>query len=153
MTILRLSPFIATLIGIAVGIVHWRYLSLAFRVLLIHLVVSGCVEIAAYALAVSHINNMWLLHIYTLLEFTALAFVFYLLLKDWNLKWLPLAAIPGFILLSVFASFKFQSTDEFNTYSRGTGAVLLIVFSVCYLLMHLRKLMPTKPFTTPNCGL
>jgi hypothetical protein len=122
------------LIPICIAISRFRKMPAYATCLLIYLVISAIVNTTA--IAIIHVwkgkNNLWLLHIYTILESFLLLYYFKLIIinKSVNstirvLLWaFPLFCIVNFLFL--------QSIRNFNTYTRPVEAIIFIALCAIY---------------------
>ncbi len=105
-----------------------------FKIVAWYLILSGCSQTVSFILWKQSINNLPVLHVYTLLEFLIL-YRFYLKLLQ--------SFIPGvffystliiFILFSFIDSFILENIFVFNTYTRSLEAFIFILFSVLWFV-------------------
>lgn len=105
-----------------------------FKILSGYLLTSSLINTAAILLAYSHRSNLWLLHVYTVVE------TMYLLYFFLHLKPAPKArkAIQALLclypLMCVACLWLLQPIRQFNSYARCMEALILIGFSVNYWL-------------------
>ena len=123
------------LVPVVVAICKYRFLSPAAKVILAYLVVSGIVNALAIGLANHGINNMPLLHLFTLLEFSMLTFFYRII----SLRTFYPYSIFLFAALCVLNAVFFQPVYEHNTYSRSLEALLIIVMAVFFFYKMLNE--------------
>jgi len=112
--------------------------------------VSALFEFAAMIVGSGfHLNNLILLHVFTIIEFAFLAII----LKP-NIK----ALIPGkrihqliiiFSLFSILNSIFFESILQFNAFARAVEGLLMIFLSLTCLYLILKTLSIKEPERSP----
>lgn len=120
------------LVPVLIAIIFFRRFNAALKVLCIHLFIACATEISSYVLMERGINNLPLLHVYTLTEFLLLYLYYDLIFGNTFPKWLLRSIAAAFLLFSVINSLFIQSIYTFNSYARGLEALLLIIFSLMY---------------------
>ncbi|MCI0707457.1 MAG: hypothetical protein L0Y80_08250 [Ignavibacteriae bacterium] len=117
------------------------------RILLLSIFVSFFLGSTMIVLAVQGINNLWVIHLSTLLQYSLLTWLF----SFWHTartRKLLLLSIPIFFSIWLIVFLGFESISAFSSYTRPLQALLLISFS-CYTLFIINK-DETKPiFSTP----
>jgi hypothetical protein len=99
-----------------------------------YLIMAAVVNITAVILATLHFRNLWLLHVYTVLETVILLFFFIQLIQGRIAKavlWILLFAFP---LACIINWLFLQNTSNFNTYTRSIEAILIIGAAAYYWL-------------------
>lgn len=123
----------STLIPLVAGLVNYKKISKATHALTIYLCFAFLINVAGATLAAYRINNMPLLHIYTLFELVAVMWYYKL---AFNTKvtdrWINIIMIIYPVICIVNFSF-FQSLYEFNTYTRPLEAIIIAITSCIYL--------------------
>lgn len=103
---------------------------------------GGLTQVASSYLNAHKQNNLWLLHLYTPLEFACIVWFYGTELKGFvEKKWFFLTGI-GFAVLSVLNSAFLQDTDTFNTYARSLEGILVILLCLawCYRTLSEMKI-------------
>jgi hypothetical protein len=121
--------------------------SLGIRFLGLFLMVDVLTEIMADLFSRQHINNMPLLHAYTLLEFIALSFFYKVLFKRWIFfqKWFGYwLTVVG--LLLVGNSLFLEPIEGFNSNSKTLVQSIMIGYAVLYFFRSFGK----EDFTLPK---
>ncbi|MEZ4918370.1 MAG: hypothetical protein R2792_04625 [Saprospiraceae bacterium] len=132
------------MIVVCVGLAIYKNktLGLTFYPILGFLVTAFCVDLTAYYLAANRINNMPLLHGYTIVEYILLAWYFRIVLSGM----VPRKIIQGvsfvFVGLAVANSIFLQDIFRYNTYSRTLEGLLVIwwCLSVYYKILKEMKI-------------
>ncbi len=120
------------LIPFLIGIKNYRLYGKDLRVLTIFMGVSVLTEILAYSFFYQGKNNYPFLHVFTIIEFAALTYIYSLHLRTILSYKVILVLVLSFILYSVLNSIFIQSIYQFNTYARGVEFILLILFALLY---------------------
>lgn len=125
------------LCSVIVGFVSWNRLSRELRILVVYLTVGFVVGIVIVILAFQRINNLWLMQVYTPIQFSFLMWVF----SHWSsgaVKRVFLFSIPTFILFWGVMFLFFEDIGRFNAYSKPTSSLILVAASG-YLLYQTNK--------------
>ena len=148
------SLFIA--VPMAVAVFRYRRLSTAMRTMAFYVFLGGIVQLYSSYLNGQRQNNLWLLHLYTPLEFACIVWFYSIALresiqKSWFI-WIGL----GFALLSGLNSKFLQDTHTFNTYARSLEGILVIIFCLiwCYRTLTEMKIkrLEQNPVFWVNTG-
>lgn len=122
----------SVIIPIVFAIVKYRHINKPLSTIFWYLLFAGVVNACAAFLAFRHINNLPLLHVYTIVEFLFLGLFFYQFTERPKIKKLILGGILLFPVYG-FINFAFiQNLHVFNSYTRPVEAILLIIFSLVY---------------------
>jgi len=118
-----------------IGLVRYRLMSVSFR-LLCWYVFTGClVQGLSYLYWYNNLNNLPLLHVYTILEFGFIALFYGLeFRRTWLLTWLAL----GFAQIAILNTIFLQPLHTYNSYARSLEAIMVLV---CVLLSLYRQLL------------
>jgi len=123
----------STLIPILSGFIYYSKINKPLRIILIYLCISFIINIIGSILAAYSINNLPLLHFYTIVELVTILFYFkYAFSNKKTDFWIRIIMIT-FPLLCVINFTFIQSLYEFNTYTRPFEAIIIIIFSGIYL--------------------
>lgn len=76
--------------------------------------------------ALMHIKNLWLIHIYTLVEYIFLTAIFSQWQNIFFIRRLMFLSIPLIIALVIFEMFRLEDLNMFNIYSRPISSILLL---------------------------
>lgn len=119
---------------IAITAVRYHRLNKAMIAVVRFVFLGAIIELVSSYLSSRHQNNLWLLHLYTPLEFACILWFFYHALNGALSKSIFWGAAAGFGLLSGLNSAFFQPIDTFNTYARSLEGILIIALCLfwCY---------------------
>ena len=126
----------STLLPLGAGIFYYKQINKPLRTLLIYLAAAFVINVIGSILANNSINNLPLLHVYTIVEVVTIMFYFKQAFEsDKAIKWINIIMLAFPLLCIVNFSF-FQSVYEYNTYTRPLGALIVIVASILYLAVQ-----------------
>lgn len=122
-----------------VGVYLYRWLSKDMRILLRYFAIVLLVDVILYYTSfIIKINNLWLFHIFTLVEYSFLILVFSSWQKNALLKRNMRLSIPIFAMIWVMAKFFLEGFNEIDNFTSSVESVLLVVVSA-YTLYDLNK--------------
>ena len=146
--VFEVGPY-ATLPAILLGLVKFRVLPTALRIVVIHLLIAGLVDLAATILWNNKINNLFLLHIYTIEECGMILWFYSYVLSDAMSRRNFLYVFIGFAVLSAANSAFVQPLTRNNTYARSLEAMIVIICAVMYFYRMLSESKLKSPARTP----
>jgi hypothetical protein len=136
------------MLPIVVAISREKYWGPPEKSILVYLVISAFFNTLAAVLAARGINNLPLLHLYTVLEFISLTSFFYFSTdrktdKDIiKVLWL---ALP---LLTIANVLYLHSIYRYNLIPRSTGAIIILLLCINFLMRSLSFSAQRVPFFT-----
>lgn len=127
------------LIPLVMALLYYRHLRTAEKIMAFFLLVTGIFNAIGSWMAWHSQSNLFLLPVYTCIEFLFICFFFREILTESRLKkWLPFIAV--ILLAATIANSVFlQHTNKFNTYARSVSAILTIAFCLYYYKSNLAK--------------
>ncbi len=125
-----------TLVPIIAGFLWLKQLSKAFKMLLLYLVVSFVFNVAGSAMAEYSMNNLPLLHVYTMVEVVTIMLYYLYAFEPGRISAWIKATIVLFPVLCIINVCFIQSPFEYNTYTRPLGALIVIIFTAAYMAMQ-----------------
>ena len=146
--VFEVAPY-ATLPAILIGLVKFRALSTPLRIVTVHVLIAGLVELAATILWNNKINNLFLLHVYTIEECGMILWFYSYLLSEGTDRKVFLYVFLGFAALSIANSMFLQGLTRNNTYARSIEAVIIIVCAVRYFYKLLSETKLKSPARSP----
>lgn len=120
------------LIPLILFLFRYKVAPVVLKTLFWYLIFAALVNLAANMLAGRNIPNLWLLHVYTIVEAVLLLFFFWRLLPAGRVKKLIPVMMVLFPLYGLFNLFAFDSSSTFNAYPRSVEALLFIALAVYY---------------------
>ena len=146
--VFEVAPY-ATLPAILIGLVKFRGFPLPLRIVTAHVLIAGLTELAATILWNNKINNLFLLHIYTIEECGMIIWFYSYLLGEGRNRKIFLYVFLGFAVLSIANSMFLQGLTRNNTYARSIEAVIIIVCAVRYFYKLLGEAKLKSPARSP----
>lgn len=143
------------LLPLCIGLFFYKHYTRDFRILVMYLLCTACIEGLANILWSYKRNNLPLLHLHTLLEFL---FISLLYREHLSVAWRKYihGLMLAFSLFAIYNSFMLQSWFTFNTYTRVTESTLVIMYSLLFMYMLLnteqKKPLRNIPFFWVNSG-
>lgn len=117
-----------------------RFLNRELKVFFIYQAIAMIITIWQLHLAANNINNLWLIHLQTPIEFGFFMWIFSLWQENPFTRRFFRLTIPVYIILWAILVFFVEKIDEFNTFSKPTEAVVLIIASgYCLYLVNKEK--------------
>ncbi|GAA3982096.1 hypothetical protein [Mucilaginibacter dorajii] len=123
---------VSVLIPISVAVVKYRQVDRVLLLIFYYLLLDGAVDLFAIILADHAVNNLPLLHIYTILEFLLLSFFYIKILKDPLARNIIKFLMVLFPLICIINFTFFQSIFRFNTYTRPLEVLIVMAYSLTY---------------------
>lgn len=126
-------------IPIICGLILYKHLPAYGRVLLSYLFLSILAELLSSYLGSAKINNMPVLHIYTVAQFLLIIWFFKEVFSSALIsRYLYIIAV-AFVLFAICNTLFIQSIYEFNSYSRSTEAIIIILICLYFFKQQLSK--------------
>ncbi|MCR8558125.1 hypothetical protein KXD93_10745 [Mucilaginibacter sp. BJC16-A38] len=124
------------LIPLGAGLIKSGYKHVVTQIIFSYLIFAAIIEIVSRLLGTHQVNNLPLLHFYTIIEFLFIVRFFQLALNN-QLVSRYLGGLM--IIFSVFCVFDFvfiQSIYQFNSYPRPIGALIIIGLCIYYFFKY-----------------
>ncbi len=138
------------LVSALVALIRWRHLEpkLRYLGLFIGVAVLGetVSEITAHVL---HINNLYLFHAYTVLEFNAIAFFYRQLFESFYPRWLVVGLMVFFTAFGLVNSLYIQPVTGYHTYALGLECLLIIGLTLMLYYQMLAEMKTDRLHTSP----
>ncbi len=142
--------FVSAIVTILGGIFLYKSINKESRIFLVYQLISFVFSISGiYVGRVLDQTNLWLIHLYTPIQFGFLMWVFSSWQENLNVKRLFQLLIPTFVLVWAIAALFVEHKNEFNTFSRPTESILLIIASG-YTLYQVNKEKVESLFSQPS---
>ena len=146
--VFEVAPY-ATVLAIIPGLIKFRTFPTPLRIVAIHVLIAGLVDLAAMILWNYKTNNLFLLHIYTIEECGMILLFYSYLLSDAGNRKRFLYVFLGFALISIANSIFLQPLTRNNTYARSLEAMIIIVCAIMYFLKLLSETKLKSPARSP----
>lgn len=111
---------------------HFRSYPKELKVIGIHLILIAILAIYSASLWISSKNNLPVLHIYTMIEFSTIMFFYQIVFKNAIDKVWFIVLISGFLIFCLINAFFIQKWHIFNTYPRTLESIIIISTSLFY---------------------
>ncbi len=120
------------LLPITGGLIAYKKLNRIDTKLLCYFILFAFVEFTMAWTSRHNINNMPILHIFSMFEYLFLTYLFYSSINDEQYRKMIVITIVLFIGFAIFALFYFSGIFEFNTETVTFESLLLVLYSLCY---------------------
>jgi len=134
---------------VVVGLYVYKYLPKEMRILLFFFSTAVLINLISLYLALHYINNLWLFHIYTLLEYSLLMVVFSYWHKIIIIKKSLRVSILIFIIIWIIAKLILEDFNSFDNFTSSLISALLTIIAI-YTLVRLAKDYPADIFKRPQ---
>lgn len=104
----------------------------ALKIIWYYLLLDCVVNLLAVVLANHKINNLPVLHVFTILEFVLMSYFYLSVLKDKTAGRMIRSLLVLFPVFCIINFLFFQSIYQFNTYARPVEALLIMGCSLAY---------------------
>ncbi|MFD0765568.1 hypothetical protein ACFQZI_11960 [Mucilaginibacter lutimaris] len=121
------------LIPIAFALLNFNQLTKPLKIIFWYLVFSSAFNLLSIILIQTHHTTLWMLHVYAIVEFMFHS-LFYSMFFSKKKRGIFLGLIIGFTALCIVNFLFIQNKIEFNTYTRPLGAIIIIVYSLLFIL-------------------
>ncbi len=111
-----------------------RVLYKEFKFLFIYLILAASTQLVSFITWKMKLNNLPILHLYTVLEFLILLTYYWVLLKGFLNKSAFFILIILFPILEILSILFVENIYQYNNLSRSVEALLLIFFSICWFV-------------------
>lgn len=119
------------IIPLLMGLIKGSYKQKGLKVIFLYLVFAGLTEVTERVLGAFDINNLPLLHFYTVVEFLFIMAFFRLALNKAAIKAINIIMV-AFPVLCLLDLVFIQSIFQYNTYPRPIAALIIIGFCLFY---------------------
>ena len=119
---------VSGLIPFTVGLYTFRSLSNEMKILVPYFGLALVAEVTLVYIAANHVNNLWLFHIFTIVEYGFFVWVF----STWQnptLRTILRASIPLFSAWGLVAMFLLKNLQQFNALGRSVASLVLVAVS------------------------
>ncbi len=139
---------LAIVLPLTAAVVQYKGLPEACKILTWYLLMAGVTNLIAKMLAMQRINNLPVLHIYTLVEFAILSMFYRSVFKGSEVRKWILPVLSLFFCFCVVSAIFFQTIFIYNSYSRSVSAIIMMIYSIAYFKNALdRDDLPSMDFS------
>jgi hypothetical protein len=147
----------SVLVPITVAAFKYRQLDRVLLLIFYYLLFDGLVDLLAIVFANIGINNLPLLHIFTIIEFLILSYFYIRILKDPFAHKLIKYLMGIFPVICIINFIFFQSIFRFNTYTRPLEILIIMAYSLTYFaqtdVTYFEGKWMSKPLNWINTGI
>ncbi|PSK91426.1 hypothetical protein B0I18_1059 [Taibaiella chishuiensis] len=136
----------AILLPVTAAVIRKKYWQPPERLIFVYLMLSGVFNILAAALAARSINNLPLLHLYTVIEFTVIAAFFRSIVEPGRARMLITWLMGLFPLMALINIYLLDSIFLYNLIPRSVEAIIVVSFCIYYLMKSLSFSAGKSPF-------
>jgi len=127
---------VSILVPITIGVYRYKNLGKAMNTIFFYLVLNGLISLLVRYLASYKMNNLPILHVFTILEFLCISIFYIQTLKDKMIKRIIVSMMVIFPLACVINFMYFQDITRFNTNTRPLEALLVMIYSLLYFAQN-----------------
>jgi hypothetical protein len=124
------------LVSVAVVLIRIAYLTGYLRYVALFVGLAALGEAVSYITSYLNVPNLYILHLYTILEFNIIALFYFAFFGTFYPRPLVPGIMVGFTVLAILNSLFLQPLNGYNTYARGLEGLLVIALAVlCFYKM------------------
>lgn len=121
--------FIVQVVVCAVGIARFRNHSIQLKIVAVYFIVSTAFSVCQFYLASKRINNLWLTHLFTPIQYAFFAWTLSLWQRNVRLQRVVQISVLAFAAMCFASIILLEDLRIFNNYSRPLESILLVVLS------------------------
>ncbi len=110
------------------------------KILGILIVISAFTELVSFSIAMRESGNLYLLHIYTIIQFTLLTLIYRSTLRKLFLPIFSSAIIVLFVCVAILAAAYIDGVTFFNSVARVVESLLVLTYVLGFFVLTLREL-------------
>jgi hypothetical protein len=155
MTLYDFSDFVTRYVAyiipipLLIGIQNRRYLIKELRITFFFICNSVFFEVISKTMAYNKIPNLYLFHLYVLMEFLFISWFYYELFKKYiSPKIIPVIYI-FFVSFSLIDTFIWHNPFTFNSYAKTLECMIIVSYTVFYLHKTFDEFQDEDPSDTP----
>ena len=108
------------------GIFKYGRLESDLRIVVMFLGFETLAQTYLATTSLMHIKNLWIMHIYTIIEYIFLIAIFSQWQRKLLIRWLMFFSIPLIIAIAIFDMFRLENLNMFNIYTRPISGILML---------------------------
>lgn len=141
-------PFIVP-IPLIIGIIRKKYLIQELLIIFIFICNSVFFEVISKTMASYKIPNLYLFHLYVLMEFLFISWFYYELFKKYVSPKIIPAIYVFFVAFSLIDTFVWHNPFSFNSYAKTLECMIIVIYTVFYLYKTFDEFQDEDPSDTP----
>jgi hypothetical protein len=126
----------SVLMPVSAGLVKTVYKDQPSKTILLYLLFAGVTDVVERILGTHHINNLPLLHFYTIVEYLFILRYFQLILNDQKTSKLITLMLILFPVFSILDFIFIQDIHQYNSYPRPIAAIIIIMLCMYYFFRY-----------------
>lgn len=123
---------VSVLIPIGIAVSKRKHTNRPLKIIWYYLLLDCLINVLAVVLANRKINNLPVLHVFTIIEFVLMSFFYLSILKHETVGTIIKYLLVIFPIFCVLNFLFFQSIYQFNTYARPVEALIIMGCSLAY---------------------
>ncbi len=136
----------AIMLPVVAAVIKMRYWSASEKVIFAYMITSALFNILAASLAARNINNLPLLHVYTVLEFMLVTGFFITATDNKKEKTIIRCLWIIFPILALLNILYLNSVFLYNQMPRSVGAIIILILCIYFLMKSLSFSAAPVPF-------
>lgn len=155
MTLYDFSSFVTRYVAyiipipLFIGVQNRRFLTKELRIIFFFICNSVFFEAISKTMAFNKIPNLYLFHLYVLMEFLFISWFYYELFKKYiSPKIIPVIYII-FVIFSLIDTFVWHNPFTFNSYAKTLECIIIVSYTVFYLYKTFDEFQDEDPSDTP----
>ena len=128
--LLAVSSYSAIL-PLGLGVFKWKHLSFKLKILSAYLLLSLLTDIVTLQLAINSINNLSLLYVFTVLEFSLFSTIYHKIYRSLRLKRIIIIIAMFFLGLVIVNLYK-EGIGSYATAPRTVESIIFTTYSIIY---------------------
>ncbi|MFB9845023.1 hypothetical protein [Mucilaginibacter ginsenosidivorans] len=120
------------IIPLATGLIQKSYKNRKLEIIYWYLLFGGVMDVLERLLGIRDINNLPLLHLYTMAELLLLGRFFQIIFDNSSIRRLIGVVMIGFLVFAIVDLSFIQSIYRFNSYPRSVAALIISGFCLLY---------------------
>ena len=138
-SILSYCAVFSILLPLSIAVIRFKDLQREMKILALLLSFGAMTELAANLLANNKINNLPILHLYSVVEFSLLFTIYYLFFQGLISRSVYRLGIVGFFMLALINVLLFQGLQTFNTYPLLVECTVFTGLSLLFFYQTLKE--------------
>lgn len=135
LTFVSFVSALSILIPLTIGALNYKYLTRELKILGLFFVFGAAIDSLSWYYSFVGVPNLWLFHLYTLVEFSVLMYVMSLWMGEGLQRRLLQLSVLCFSILWLISKVTFESIQRFDSFTASFSNLLLVLAGV-YLIQQ-----------------
>ncbi len=141
-----ISILAPTVLGAAI----FKFLPKDLRIVAFLVFVTCLLEAVSFAASLAYINNLFLFHLFTYIEFACISYMYLSLFKRIRLIRYGIPILSAtFVVLSIYFLLKKEYFDHYNSAQRGLEQLIILVYVLLFLYLFSKRLPEERHLLKP----